>query len=67
MEKGAGSYVLQRNTRHFQNLSQGSVFNFVSLSFHLILEAGCGRSPRVLINAGFSVNFGWLKNAKEEI
>ena len=22
VEKGAGSYVLQRNTRHFQNLSQ---------------------------------------------
>ena len=31
----------------------GSVFNFVSLSFHLIPEAGCGQSPRALINTGF--------------
>ena len=31
----------------------GSVFNFVSLPFHLIPEAGCGQSPRSLISAGF--------------
>ncbi len=33
-----------------------SVFNFVSLSFHLIPEAGCGQSPQALINAGFLAN-----------
>ena len=31
----------------------GSVFNFVSLLFQLIPEAGCGQSPRSLVNAGF--------------
>ena len=31
----------------------GSVYNFVSLLFCLIPEAGCGQSPQALINTGF--------------
>ena len=41
------------------NLSWGSVFNFVSLPFRLIPEAGCGQSPQALINARFSANYSW--------
>ena len=33
--------------------SVGSVYNFVSLLFCLIPEAGCGQSPQALINTGF--------------
>lgn len=32
----------------------GSVYSFVSSSFHLIPEAGCGQRPQALINTGFS-------------
>ena len=32
---------------------KGSVYNFVSLLFCLIPEAGCGQSPQALINTGF--------------
>jgi len=32
----------------------GSVFNFVSLPFHLIPEAGCGQNPQSLENTGNS-------------
>ena len=32
---------------------EGSVYNFVSLLFCLIPEAGCGQSPQALINTGF--------------
>lgn len=39
------------------NGTEGSVFNFVSLHFHLIPEARCGQSPRSLINAGFPVKY----------
>lgn len=53
-------------SKYFNDLN-GSVFNFVSLPFHLIPEAGCGRSPRTIINAGFPVNYSWQKSSKEKI
>ena len=34
-------------------IHHGSVYNFVSLLFCLIPEAGCGQSPQALINTGF--------------
>ena len=37
-------------------LAQGSVFNFVSMAFYLIPEAGCGQSPQSLVNTGDSGN-----------
>ena len=36
-----------------QKCIDGSVYNFVSLLFCLIPEAGCGQSPQALINTGF--------------
>lgn len=31
---------------------EGSVLNFVSMPPCLILEAGCGQNPRILVNTG---------------
>ena len=41
------------NEMYRDTILQDSVYSFVSLSFLLIPEAGCGQSPRVLINTGF--------------
>ena len=35
------------------SISNGSVFNFVSLTLHLIPEVGCGQSPQVLVNTKY--------------
>ncbi len=68
---GSGSLLLKfAKVLGKENVRQGffgSVFNFVSLPFHLIPEAGCGRSPRTIINAGFPVNYSWQKSSKEKI
>ena len=43
----------------------GSVDSFVSLLFHLIPEAGCGRSPQALIITGFPKVSDRFKSTKE--
>ena len=47
------SAMLEIEPLKVENAVIGSVFNFVSLFFHLIPEAGCGQSPRALVNTGF--------------
>lgn len=39
----------------------GSVLNFVSMTFSLIPEAGCGQSPRNLVKTGTSGNIPYWK------
>ncbi len=45
---------LYKNIEDWYAVAEGSVFNFVSLPFHLIPEAGCGQSPQSLENTGNS-------------
>jgi len=66
-KSGGESIKTKRFIQQFYQGFVGSVFNFVSLPFHLIPEAGCGRSPRTIINAGFPVNYSWQKSSKEKI
>lgn len=53
------------NQRARHRILAGSVYSFVSMLFHLIPEAGCGRSPQAFINTGFLDISGGRKSTKE--
>jgi hypothetical protein len=46
----------RENQEKVMKKRNGSVLIFVSMTFILIPEAGCGQSPQSLVNTGNSVN-----------
>ena len=66
-DNGAVLGVIPCATIVFIICAKGSVLNFVSMPFILILEAGCGQSPQNLVNTGNSGNVLYWKSQENKI